>query len=147
MSKEKPDYQDAELVLKVYEMRREAVMRESRNAINGKFFPKNYDDFLAIAKPDHPLNAAFRQTGTYWEMVYGIVKHGIVNAEYFLETNGEGLLLYTKVLPFLEQFRKEFSPTSFQNAEWVTKNTETGKRVLQMFQARLKMMEEMMKPK
>jgi len=86
MSKEKPDYNDADLALRVYEMRREPVMRESRNAINGKFWPKSYEDVLAVTKLEHPLNAAWRQTVTFWEMVYGLVKHGIVNPDFFLES-------------------------------------------------------------
>ncbi len=142
MSKEKPDYQDADLILKLYELRREAVMRESRNTINGKFWPKSYEDIQAITKPEHPMNAAFRQTATYWEMVYGIAKHGIVNVDFLMESNGEGIFLYSKVLPFLEQFRKDFSPLAFQNAEWITKHSAAGLRLLEMFQTRIKAMME-----
>src|SRR5258708_19610406 len=107
MAKEKPDYYDADIVLRLYEMRREEVMGESRRAINGQFWTKNYDDVAALTKPDHPMNAAFRQVSSYWEMVYGMAANGIVNAEYLMESNGEGLYLYAKVLPYIEQYRKE----------------------------------------
>jgi hypothetical protein len=127
MSKEKPDYQDADLVLRLYEMRREAVMRESRHAINSTFWPQNYNELLEITKPDHHLNASFRQTATYWEMVFGLAKHGIANADYLVESSGEGLNLFAKIAPYLEQFRKDYSPIAFQNAEWITKNSELGK--------------------
>ncbi len=143
MSKECPDHHDAELVLRLYDLRREAVMRESRNAINAKFWPKSYEDAVAITKPDHPLNAAFRQTSSYWEMVYGMAKHGIVHADYLTENNGEGLFLYAKLQPFLDRFRKEMnSPTAFQNAEWITKNCEEGKRRFETIQNRVKKMAE-----
>jgi hypothetical protein len=64
MSKDKPDHHDAELVLKLYDLRREPVMRASRDAMLGKFWPKSYEDFVAVTKFDHPLNAAFRQVSS-----------------------------------------------------------------------------------
>jgi hypothetical protein len=142
MSKEHPDHRDAELAFRAYELRREAVMRESRNAINRDFWPKSFADVLAVTKADHPLNAPWRQTTTYWEMVYGTVKHGIVNPDYFLESNGEGMFLFARVAPYLEDFRREVSPIAFQNAEWVAKNTPVGQRLFAMFTARVKKMLE-----
>jgi hypothetical protein len=65
MSREFPDHHDAELVLKLYELRREAVMRQSRDALNAQFHPKTFDEFAAVTKSDHPLNPAYRQVGTY----------------------------------------------------------------------------------
>lgn len=138
MGKEHPDHHDAELAFRAYELRRETVMRESRNAINRDFWPKTYEDVLAVTKFDHPLNAPWRQTTTYWEMVYGTVKHGIVNADYFLESNGEGLFLFAKLAPHLERFRAELSPTAFQNSEWVSKETAVGRRIFEMFSGRVK---------
>ena len=61
MGKEHPDHHDAELAFRAYEMRRETVMRDSRNAINRDFWPKSYADAVAVTKADHPLNAAWRQ--------------------------------------------------------------------------------------
>ncbi len=137
MSKEIPDHHDAGLAFKAYELRREAVMRESRNAINRDFWPKSYEEVVAVTKFDHPLNAAWRQTTTYWEMVYGIVKHGIVNADYFMESSGEGMFLFARMAPYLEEFRREVSPVAFQNAEWVAKNTAVGQRLFAMFTERV----------
>ena len=104
MSKDTPDHHDAEIVLRLYELRRETVMRDARDTINAQFWPRTFEDVLALTKRDHHLNRPFRQVGSYWEMVYGMVKHGIVNAEYFLESNGEGFFLFAKILPFLQQF-------------------------------------------
>lgn len=137
MAKETPDHHDAELVLRVYDLRREAVMRESRNAVNGGFWPQSYEDVVAVTRPDHPLNAAFRQVGTYWELVYGMVRHGIVHPEYFVENNGEGLLLFAKLAPYLEAYRRDFGATAFRSAEWVARETETGRALLERFQARV----------
>jgi hypothetical protein len=142
MSVEKPDHHDAELALRVYEMRREAVMRESRNAINGKFWPRSYEDVQAVLKGDHPLNAAYRQVNTYWEMVYGMVKHRIVHPEYFMESNGEGILLFARMEPYVEALRRDTSPLAYQNAEWVTRETTRGKLQLELFRARVRKMLE-----
>jgi len=143
MSKDKPDHHDAELVLKLYDLRREAVMRDSRNTINGKFWPKSYEDVLAITKPDSPMNAAFRQVSSYWEMVYGMAKHGIIHADFLVENNGEGLFLYAKIHPHLERFRKEnSSPTAFQNAEWIATQCAEGRRRFEMIQNRVRKMAE-----
>jgi hypothetical protein len=132
-----PDHHDAELALRVYELRREPVMRESRSAINAKFWPKAFEDVQAIAKADHPLNAAYRQVGSFWEMVYGFAKHGIVSPDFWLESNGEGLLLFAKVAPHLERVRAEISPIAFRNAEWISRESAEGRRLLQLFTERV----------
>ena len=141
MIKEVPDHHDAELVLRLYELRREAVMRDSRNQV-AQWLPRTWEDFIAVTKPDHPMNAAFRQTSSYWEMAYGMAKHHIVQPDYLMENTTEGLFLYAKVLPFLERYRKETAPTAFRNAEWITKSCEAGKQRLEMVQARVRKMIE-----
>ena len=140
MTKEMPDHHDAELVFRAYELRRESVMREARNLLNGQFWPKTYDDVIAVTKFDHPMNAAYRQVATYWEMIYGLMKHDIVNADYFMESNGEGFLLFAKVVPHLERYRKEISPVAFMNAEWASKECAYGRRMFAMFQGRVEQM-------
>ena len=138
MGKDRPDHHDAELVLRAYELRREPVMRQSRDEVNKTFWPKSFDELLAVTKGDHPLNAAFRQVGTFWEMVYGIPRHGIVHADYFMESNGEGLFLYARVAPYVSRYRAEHSPLAFRNAEWAATETETGRRLFELFTARVK---------
>jgi hypothetical protein len=138
MSKEQPDHHDADLVLRVYDLRREEVMRQSRVAINREFWPKAFEDAQALQKPDHPLNAAYRQVGTYWEMVYGFARHGIVHPEFWLENNGEGIFLYAKVAAFVDRLRETGPPTAFRNAEWAAKETATGRRFLEFYAARVK---------
>ena len=137
MAKDRPDSADANLVIQLYDLRREAVMRQSRDAINGKFLPKSFEELIAITKPDHPMNAAWRQVSTYWEMVYGMAKHGVVHPEYFMENEGEGLLLFVKVDPYLDQYRQAISQLAFLNAEWVAKNTERGRVLMDLFRKRI----------
>ena len=97
--KDTPDHHDAELVLKLYELRREAIMRESRAALIAKFHPTSFEDIQAILKGEHPLNAAYRQVSTFWEMVYSMARHGAIHAEFLMESSGEGLLLFSRIEP------------------------------------------------
>lgn len=142
MAKDTPDHHDADLVLRLYELRRETVMRESRDAINTQFWPRTFDDVLAVTKRDYHLNRPFRQVSTYWEMVYGMVKHGIVNPEYFLETNGEGFFLFAKILPHLEAYRREVSALAFRNAEWAALRCPPGRELFETIQARVRKLAE-----
>jgi hypothetical protein len=135
--KEYPDHHDAELVMKLYELRREPVMRESRKALFRGLLPRSADEMLAITRGDHPLNEAYRQVTTYWEMVYGMVKHGVLHAEFMLESNGEGLALLARVHPFLAELRATAGPRSFVNAEWVATNTDTGRGMFAATSARV----------
>ena len=138
MSKHAPDHHDADLVLRLYDLRREPVMRESRDAINAEYWPKDADTAKAVLAADHPLNRAYRQTSTYWEMVYGMAKHGIVHTDYLLENTGEGMFLYAKVEPYLEEMRAASNPRIFQNAEWVANSGEFADVVLQRFRDRIR---------
>jgi hypothetical protein len=135
MPKDFPDHHDADLVIRFYEMRRETLTREARKAM-ATFFPTSWDDVAALLKPDHPHNAAFRQMSGYWEMVYGMARHGIAHAEFLMENNGEGMFFYSRFQPYLAQLR-ETSPRIFVNCEWVSTHTELGKGMLAAFTARL----------
>lgn len=137
MSKSAPDHHDAELVLRIYDLRREPVMRESRDAINRDFWPRDEKEALAILQPEHPLNRAYRQTTTYWEMVYGMAKHGVVHTEFLLESNGEGLLLFARVEPYLAAIRAATSPRALRNAEWIAGSCDLAKGILTTFRARI----------
>jgi hypothetical protein len=138
MLKEAPDHHDADLVLKLYDLRREAVMRESRAAINSKFWPRNAEEAIAVTAADHPLNVAFRQTAAYWEMVYSMARHGIIHPDFLMENNGEGLFLYARIEPYLVAFRQAASPRAFRNAEWVASNCATGQMLMEGYRARIK---------
>ena len=137
MSKSAPDHHDAELVLKIYDLRREAVMRESRDAINRDFWPRDEKEALAILQPEHPLNRAWRQTTTYWEMVYGMAKNGVVHTEFLLESNGEGLLLFARVEPHLAAIRAATSPRALRNAEWIAGSGDLAKAIMTTFRSRI----------
>ncbi len=124
---------DAEIILKLYDLRREEVMRTSRNGMNATFLPKTFDEAVAIMDPKHPLNAAFRQTTTYWEMAFSLARHGAVNFDLLVENSGEGLFLYARFEPFIEELRAKRSPTMFYNTTWIIENSRWAKEKMEMF--------------
>ena len=86
------------------------------------------------------MNAPFRQTSSYWEMVYGFARHGIIDPGFLIESNGEGLFLYAKIAPYLAEVRQNSSPTAFQNAQWISEETTEGKRRYELISARVQKM-------
>jgi hypothetical protein len=136
--KEAPDHHDADLVLKIYDLRREAVMRESRSAMNAKFWPRSAEEAVAVTAGDHPLNTAYRQTTAYWEMVYGMARHGIVHPDFLVENNGEGLFLFARVEPYLAALRQAASPRAFRNSEWLVANCATARTLMESFRSRVR---------
>ena len=139
MAAASPSIQDAELVLKLYDLRREAVLRENRSRLNGEFWPKSFADIQSVMAMDHPLNSAWRQVVSYWEMVYGMGVHGIAHPEFLVENNGEGLLTYIKVRPFMDELRA-INARAFKHAEWAATRTDIGgqyvERLTRMMQER-----------
>lgn len=129
------DWHDADLVLRLYEMRREAVMRASRDTISFGFWPTSFDDVTAVMDFEHEDNAAFRQVVSYWEMVFGFGKRGVCEPEFLVENSGEGILLWMKLRAFVAPLR-EGNPSALQNVEWAATQTEAGKQKVAAFQAR-----------
>jgi hypothetical protein len=136
MPKDYPDHHDAELILKLYELRREPVLRESRKAMSA-WFPKTFDDLMTVTKADHPNNSAFRQVAGYWDMAFGMAQHGVIHPELLMENSAEGLWFFARIERFVEEFRKITSPRAFRNAEWVVNNTEMGKDMMPYYRTRI----------
>ena len=97
---------DAEIILKLYQLRTEPIMRQARAWVGGEFWPKTAQEFFVVAEnPADPHNAYFRQVTTYWEMAAAMVLHGAVSAELFFDCNGEGFFLLAKFSPILDEIR------------------------------------------
>ena len=136
LTKEYPDHHDATIILQLYDLRRESVMREARAAIASRFRPQNVEEALAVLKQEHPLNTALRQVVGYWEMVYGMMKWGILHPDFALESTGEGMVLYAKMEPYLAEVRAQKTGVQFNNFEWVATHTEAGKKLMERLRPR-----------
>ena len=98
---------DAEIILKLYELRREPVMRQARAWIAREFWPRTAEEFFAVAEnPADPHNAYFRQVTSYWEMAAALALHGAVSADLFVDCNGEGFFLLAKFAPLLDKIHQ-----------------------------------------
>lgn len=100
--------QDAQIVMQLYDLRREPVMRAARKFMVSEFWPQNYDEFKAVLLgygTEH--NAYLRQVLTYWDMACVMVLQGAVNEELFFQTTSEPYFLYTKFGAYLAQARKD----------------------------------------
>jgi len=120
---------DAEIILRLYELRREAVMREARAWVGGQFWPKTVEEYAAVASnPADPHNAFLRQVLSYWEMAAAMVLHGAVSAELFVDCNGEGFFLLAKFAPILEAIREKNPAFLIKTSELVNRFTAASAR-------------------
>src|SRR5260370_13982176 len=102
---------DAQLILKLYDLRREEEMRKARHWLTAEFWPQSADEFIKVVDSfPSQENAWLRQVGGYWDMAASLVVHGALNEELFLQPGccGEMFFIFAKVHPFL----KEFPPTT-----------------------------------
>jgi len=137
LQKDMPDHHDAELIIKLYDLRREAVLREARATLNREYWPNSVEEAAAPTRLDHPLSTAFRQVATYWEMVFGMAHHGIVHADYLVENSSEGLLFFVRVEPFLAAIRTATNPRYFMHAEWAATATDMGRAIAETHRKRV----------
>jgi hypothetical protein len=105
----------AELILKLYDLRREAVMREARNWFFS-FNPESFEDIQSAIMSEH--SAYLRMVTTYWDMACSFVNHGAIDADMFNDANGEQVFVFAKLQPFLEQIRaNNGNPNAFRHME------------------------------
>ena len=97
-------HHDAELILKLYELRREPVMREARTWFF-TFNPQKVEDFLDTLTSDK--SGYYRMVISYWDMAASLVNNGAIDAQMFNDANGEHLFVYSKMEPFLADLRRE----------------------------------------
>ncbi|HVU45284.1 MAG TPA: hypothetical protein VHD85_04100 [Terracidiphilus sp.] len=120
---------DAEIILKLYELRTEAVMREARAWMTGEFWPATADEYFAVSEnPAHPHNPHLRQVLTYWEMAAAMVLHGAVSAELFVDCNGEGFYLLAKFAPILQDVRQRNPGFLSKTSELVNRFSSAAQR-------------------
>lgn len=133
-------HEDAQLILKLYELRREDVMRQARNYYLFLFFPSSVDDIRAILTDrDNPEPGAyFRQVTSYWEMAAALVNRGALNEELFLDCNGEHLAVFAKVEPFLTELRQFFGPQYLSQLEQLIERMPDGKERIARFRDMMK---------
>jgi hypothetical protein len=112
-----PTFEDAQLILKLYELRREEKLRAARDWYRTKFFPQSLEDVQAVLSPAHPDNALWRMVTSYWDMAASFVSHGLLDAELLLESSGEMLLVWSRLEDFIPRLRQEYGPRLLAHVE------------------------------
>ncbi len=95
--------EDANLILRLYELRREATMREARDWFTTDFMPESVEDLFKAIAGEH--NAKYRMVTSFWDMAAAFVNHGAIDEELFNDIHFEHIAVYAKVEPFLAEFR------------------------------------------
>ena len=113
-------YDDVNLILRLYDMRREKRMREARAWFTSKFKASTLEEMLKLCTPGSDENASYRMVVTYWEMVASFITAGVLNQELFFQSGLELLVVWEKIRDFVPESRKMFgNPKMLKNLETV----------------------------
>ncbi|MSV31754.1 MAG: DUF4760 domain-containing protein [Bryobacterales bacterium] len=113
-------YDDANLILRLYELRREERMRAARKWYMEHCGPLTLAKFRELCPMGSDTNASFRQVSTYYEMVASFITSGVLNEELYFQSGGELFLVFTRLEPFLGELREAFkNPGMYRNLEAV----------------------------
>lgn len=113
-----PDHHDAELLLRLYELRREEKLRRAREWFARHFDAESPEDFDKRFPRDSEENTYLRMTLAYWEMAASVVNHGLINEDLFFETTSEFYLVWSRVRRLAPQVRQTLkNPTVYRNLE------------------------------
>jgi hypothetical protein len=142
---------DAEVILQLYDLRREGELRKARNWWLTEFSPRTADDFLKVAWAiGTQENNWLRQVSSYWGMASSFVLQGAVSEELFLRPafSGEMFVMFAKVQPFLAELRQKLDdPEVFLDVEKVVMGTKWGRARLKFILKRIELMREKMAKK
>jgi hypothetical protein len=136
---------DADLILKLYDLRREPTMREARNWFF-TFNPQTPNDFMDVLLGDK--SGYYRMVVSYWDMAASLVNHGAIDADMFNDANGEHIFVFAKIEPFLPALREMGNPDFLVHLERVIKEIpgyeqklsatrERIQKILTMYQQRV----------
>jgi hypothetical protein len=129
MKGRKAGLREAELILKLYELRRESVMREARSYVGGPFMPVSVDDFVAHLSKGGKETGYILQVYGYWEMVAAFVLHGSLSEGLVYDTCQEMYFQYAKIQPYLKGFRETMDlPEFLQSTERVVEGSAKGRK-------------------
>lgn len=123
-------------IIKLYELRREPVLREAREWFDG-FYADSFGEILELFKT--PEERYFRMNLTYWDMAASFVNHGAIDERMFSEIVGEHINVYAKIEPFIEDLRGLLkNPTALANLENLVLRTPNSKEYMADVRARAK---------
>jgi hypothetical protein len=109
------EYESADLIIKLYELRREDTLRAAREWYRTDFHPASAEDVLKTLRGQH--SAYFRMVTSYWEMAASFVNHGAIDWKMFMDANpGQPVNVFVKLYPYLAELRAMFT-SKYDDAE------------------------------
>ncbi len=127
---------EGDLILKLYDLRREPTMRKARDWFFMEFNPESVADVNASMFSEH--SGHLRMVLSYWDMAAGLVNYGSISAELFGETNGEHYSVFAKMEPLVGEIRAMFGPQFLANLEKLIDATPGGRERTAMMRERMK---------
>jgi hypothetical protein len=110
---QKPTYDDANLILRLYEMRREDRMRKARAWFTANCKAKSYEELIKLAPGGSDENASVRMVTSYWDLVSSFMTSGVLNKELFFQSGRELLLVWERVRDYLPSMREAYKDHSY----------------------------------
>src|SRR5689334_2492134 len=109
----KPTHEQAQLHLQVYDLRREAKMRQARDWFFQNYHVKTFEDAMRIAAPGTENGAFVMMVVSYWEQTCALLNYGLLHEDLFFETGGEFFGVFESVKPVLPELRNRFVNQQF----------------------------------
>ena len=109
----KPTHEQAQLHLQIYEMRREARLRQARDWYFNNYFVDNFEDSMRIAPPGTEPGGFVMMVFGYWEQACALLNYGLLHEDLFFETSGEFFGVWERVKPIIQQGRERFANQQF----------------------------------
>ena len=111
-------YDDVNLVIKLYELRRDERLREARRWFGASFKAKTLEEFNALCPAGSEPNASFRMVASYWDMVASFLTSGVVNQELFFQSGGELIFVWERIRDIVPALRETYqNPQQYKNLE------------------------------
>ena len=127
---------EAGLILKLYELRREETMRKARDWYFRDFNPQTLAEFQGAMFGEH--SGHLRMVVSYWDMAAALVNHGAISLDLFTDTNGEHMSVFAKMEPLLGEIRAMLAPRWAANLEKLIDATPDGRKQLAAIRERMK---------
>jgi hypothetical protein len=129
--------ESANLILKLYELRREEVMRKARDWFMSEFNPATMQDITDTVMSER--SAYYRMVLSYWDMAASFVNHGAIDSEMFTDAAGEHMVVFTKIEPFLAGIREASgSPKYLQHLEKLVMSKPDARETIDALRERMK---------
>ena len=113
-----PTYEQAQLHLKVYNLRRETRLRQARDWFQQSYHAETMEEAMKIGAPGTEHGTFVGMVIGYWEQACALLNYGLLHEDLFFETSGEFFGVWEQLKPVVPQFREGFKdPHLLSNLE------------------------------